>query len=405
MKKLLDAALGLVTGIGGFLEIGSIATSAQAGAEFRYQLIWAVAIGTIGLIVLVEMSGRLAAVSRYTLADAMRDRFGFNYFVIPLLVLLPVGLLTVGAEIGGVSLSLQMATGIGFQWWALPVAFVAWLLLWKGTFNKIENGTALLGLVSVVFAIAAVKLHPQWTHVGAALLPTRPQSDKLHYWFLAVAIIGASISPFLYFFYSSGAVEDKWDRSYLGMNRIVATLGNGFGGALAVAVLIVTALVFAPRGIRVNHYEEAALMLTTVFGHRGFILFVATLGITCFGAVTQFALAGAYLLAEGLGWEWSENEEPKKNARFCLTYTILLLLSSLLMVIGIDPLALTNVTVVLAAASLPISVIPMLVLMNDKTLLREHTNGWLSNAVLVLIALLSVVILLAAIPLQILGSG
>jgi Mn2+/Fe2+ NRAMP family transporter len=75
------------------------------------------------------------------------------------------------------------------------------------------------------------------------------------------------------------------------------------------------------------------------------------------------------------------------------------------MVIGIDPLALTNFTVVLAAASLPISVIPMLVLMNDKTLLREHCNGWLSNAILVVIALLSVVILLAAFPLQILGSG
>jgi Mn2+/Fe2+ NRAMP family transporter len=189
------------------------------------------------------------------------------------------------------------------------------------------------------------------------------------------------------------------------MNRIVATLGNGFGGALAVGVLIVAALVFAPRGIRVNHYEEAALMLTPVFGHLGFILFLVTLGITCFGAVTQFALAGAYLLAEGLGWEWSENEEPKRNARFCLTYTILLFLSSLLMVIGIDPLALTNFTVVLAAASLPISVIPMLVLMNDKTLLREHCNGWLSNAILVVIALLSVVILLAAFPLQILGSG
>lgn len=404
MKKLLEVALGLVTGIGGFLEIGSIATSAQAGAQFRFQLLWAIALGTLGLIFLVEMSGRLSAISRHTLADAIRDRFGFNYFIIPLLVLVPVGFLTIAAEIGGVALSLQMATGVAFQWWALPVAFVAWLLLWKGTFSKIENGTALLGLLSIVFAIAAIRLHPQWTQVGAGLVPTRPVHDRAHYWYLAVAIVGASISPFLYFFYSSGAVEDHWDHEYVGMNRVVATLGNGFGGALAAAVLIVAAMVFAPRGMQVAHYEETALLLTSPFGHLGFVLFVAALGVTCFGAVTQFALAGAYVIAQGLGWEWSENEEPRRNARFSLTYTALIFLSSLLIVIGIDPLGLTNLTVVLAAASLPVSVVPMLVLMNDETLLRDHRNGWLSNAALILIAIVSVVVLFAAFPLVFIGG-
>lgn len=404
MKKLLEVALGLVTGIGGFLEIGSIATSAQAGAQFRFQLLWAIALGTLGLIFLVEMSGRLAAISRHTLADAMRDRFGFNYFIIPLLVLVPVGFLTLAAEIGGVALSLQMATGVAFQWWALPVAFVAWLLLWKGTFSRIENGTALLGLLSIVFAVAVIRLHPHWTQVGAGLLPTRPVHDRAHYWYLAVAIVGASISPFLYFFYSSGAVEDHWDHEYVGMNRVVATLGNGFGGALAAAVLIAAGMVFAPRGMQVAHYEETALLLTSPLGHPGFVLFVAALGITCFGAVTQFALAGAYVIAQGLGWEWSENEEPRRNARFSLTYTALIFLSSLLIVIGIDPLGLTNFTVVLAAASLPVSVVPMLVLMNDETLLREHRNGWIANTALVLIALVSVVILVVAFPLVFVGG-
>jgi Mn2+/Fe2+ NRAMP family transporter len=228
--------------------------------------------------------------------------------------------------------------------------------------------------------------------------------DRAHYWYLAVAIVGASISPFLYFFYSSGAVEDHWDHEYIGMNRVVATLGNGFGGALAAAVLVVAAMVFAPRGLQVAHYEETALLLTSPFGHLGFVLFVAALGITCFGAVTQFALAGAYVIAQGLGWEWSENEEPRRNARFSLTYTALIFLSSLLIVIGIDPLGLTNFTVVLAAASLPVSVVPMLVLMNDETLLRDRRNGWMSNAALIVIALVSVVVLFAAFPLVFVGG-
>ncbi|HKP48700.1 MAG TPA: divalent metal cation transporter, partial [Gemmatimonadales bacterium] len=76
MNQLLEIALGLVTGIGGFLEAGSLATSAQAGATFGFQLVWALALGTICIAFLVEMAGRLAAVSKHTLPDAMRERFG-----------------------------------------------------------------------------------------------------------------------------------------------------------------------------------------------------------------------------------------------------------------------------------------------------------------------------------------
>ena len=75
MKKLLEITLGIVTSIGGFLEVGSLATSAQAGAAFGYQLLWAIVLGTVCLIFLVEMSGRLAAVSKQPLAGAMRERF------------------------------------------------------------------------------------------------------------------------------------------------------------------------------------------------------------------------------------------------------------------------------------------------------------------------------------------
>jgi Mn2+/Fe2+ NRAMP family transporter len=405
VRKIFDVALGVVTGIGGFLEVGSIATAAQAGALFGYRLAWAVALGAFGLVVLSEMSGRLAAVSGRTLADAMRERFGFRFFAVPLTVVFVVSFLVLASEIGGVSVALQMATGIEMRWWAVPVALVAWALLWKGTFSAVEYGTAGLGLVAITFVVAAAKLHPEWTRVAAGFLPTAPADDRARYWFVAVSILGASISPYLYFFYSSGAVEDRWDASYVGMNRVVASLGNALGGLLAVAVLVVAARVFATRGIQIDRYEQLGTMMTPALGKAGFVLFLAALGINCFGATAEITLSTAYLVAQGLGWEWGEDAHPGRHARFSLGYTAVLLAAALPMALGVDPLKLTNASMALTAASLPVTVTPMLVLMNDGTMLHGHTNRWLGNGALALLAVLSLVLLVVALPLQILGGG
>jgi Mn2+/Fe2+ NRAMP family transporter len=405
MKRLLDLTLGIVTSIGGFLEAGSIITAVQAGAVFGYKLLWAVALGTFGLMLLVEQSGRLASVSGRTIGDALRERFGINFFIIPLITGLIVSFLVLASEIGGVSLALQMATGISFRWWALPVAFAGWFLLWKGTFGIVEKGSSILGLVTIVFIVAALKLHPDWRSVGMGLVPTAPSHDGPKYWYLAVSIIGASISPYLYMFYSSGAVEDGWGVDDLSTNKATAVLGMSFGGVLSAAVLVVAALVFLPRGLDVARYEQAGLLLPPVLGHMGFVLFLASLGIACFGATTEITLAMAYLVAQGFGWDWSENARPKQNTRFSLVYTITILLAGLVMAIGIDPLTLTNFSMMLTAASLPVTVVPMLVLMNDEALIGDHHNRWFGNAALGVLSIVSIVVLLAALPLQILGSG
>jgi len=405
MKKLLEIALGMVTGVGGFLEAGSIATAAQAGADFGFQLVWAIAVGTLCLIILLEMSGRLALVSHRTLVDAMRERFGIKFFVIPLLVGLALSWMVLAAEIGGVAFAVQMATGITFQWWALPVAFVGWMLLWKGTFGMIEKGTAFLGLSALAIGDAALRLHPDWTQVGAALLPTRPTHDAAHYWFLAVSIIGASISPYLYYFYSAGAVEEHWDLSYLGMNRIIAALGNAFGGVLAAAVLVVAAVVFLPSGIHVDRFEPIALLLTHPLGLWGFVLMVATLGINCFSATVEIALSMAYLLAQTFGWKWAEDAKPGEHARFSLAYTVLIFLAAVPIALGVDALKLTNISMALTAASLPVTVLPLFVLMNDRVYLHKHKNGWAGNLALGAVAILSIVLLVVSIPLQFMGGG
>ena len=85
MKKWGEIALGVVTGIGGFLEVGSLATAAQGGAEFGFRLTWVLVLGVLCLAFLMEMTGRLAAVSRRTYVDLLRERFGPSPASVPVI--------------------------------------------------------------------------------------------------------------------------------------------------------------------------------------------------------------------------------------------------------------------------------------------------------------------------------
>jgi Mn2+/Fe2+ NRAMP family transporter len=351
------------------------------------------------------MSGRLAAISHHPLPAAVRERFGFTYYVVPLVAESIVDLLVLAAEIGGACIALQLMTGIPFPYWALPVALLAWILLWVGNFEMIEYGISTLGLLTVVFIVAAIKLGPDWSDAAGGLLPRPPAHEKPQYWFLAVSILGATISPYLFNFYSSGAVEDEWDESDLWPNRITAMLGMGFGGTISMAVLICAAIVFYPRGIRVEQYEQVALMITHPLGTWGYWIFAAALFIACFGAALELSLDTAYVYAQAFGWKWGENTKPNDATRFSTTFTAFLFLASLIIVAGMDPLRVTMFSMAFTTLILPLVVLPFLVLMNDTHYVGKHKNGPIGNAVVFIVVILAFIMAAAAIPLQIFGGA
>jgi Mn2+/Fe2+ NRAMP family transporter len=405
MKKFLQIALGVVTGIGGFLEVGSIATAAEAGASFRYALLWSIALGTICLIFLVEMTGRLAAVSKHAVADAVRERFGFPFAVIPRVAEIIVNVMVIAAEIGGVSLALKFVTGIEVRVWAIPVTLLIWLTIWAGTLDFIEDATSILGLVSIAFVVAVVKMHPDLHEIIRGFIPSTPRQDAAHYWYIAVGILGATISPYMFHFYGSGAIEDRWDEDSLGANRVTATLGMSFGAVMSVAVLVCAALVLAPHGIEVARYEQTALILIPALGRWGVPLFAATLGVCCLGAAIEVSLSTSYMVAQTLGWNWGENKKPDREARFSITYVIMLLLGCALLLTGIDPLKLTIFAMALTAVILPLIVVPFMLLLNDETYVHEHRNGPIGNTVVIVTIVLAAIVALVTIPLEIMGGG
>ena len=170
-------------------------------------------------------------------------------------------------------------------------------------------------------------------------------------------------------------------------------------------VLICAAMVLAPRHIKADTFEHMSYLLGTPLGRAGTALFIATVCATCFGATMEIVLSLAYLLAQGFGWAWSQNLKPVKNARFTVAWSVVIAVAGTIILAGADPLELTNISMVATAASLPLTIVPLVVLMNDRRVLSRYTNGWISNIALGMLAVISIVLFVAAVPLQLLGGG
>lgn len=404
MSAIADLLLGVITSIGGFVEAGSISTAAQAGSEFGFQLLWAIAAATIVLALLVEMSGRLAAVSRRSVAAAVRERFGIHFHAVPLTAEFFIDILLLAAEIGGAAVAVKLLTAIGFQWWIVPIGLLAWLVLWLLGFSGIEYGLGLLGLVTLSFVYAAWQLGPDVGDIRAAFVPSLPTHHPTRYAFLAVSIVGATVSPYLLNFYSSGAIEEDMNESELWVNRATAYLGICFGGIVSMGVLVTSAMVLGPKHVIVDSYEQAALMLVPVFKTWAVPIFAASLGIGCFGAAVELSLNAGYVFSQAFGWAWGANKPRRDAARFTTAFTCVLVVSILIALLGFDPLRLTLFSVALTVVIMPIVVLPFLVLMNDEDFVKQHKSTAIGDGVLAALVILGAIMAVVVIPLEYFGG-
>src|SRR2546425_4355123 len=250
VKKIFNLVLGVVTSIGGFVEVGSISTAAQAGAEFGFALLWAIAAATLILAMLAEMAGRMAALGKRSMAAAVRERFGFHFQLVPLGAELIIDVLLLAAEIGGAAIAVTLLTGVGFPWWIVPIGVVVWLVLWLGNFTVIEDGVGLLVIMTLAFVVSVWRLQPDVRAVAGGFIPSVPDHDVTRYAFLAVSIVGATVSPYLLNFYASGAIEEKWGGSELWINRVTSFLCMGFGSVVSIGVLTTASIVLGSRQLQ-----------------------------------------------------------------------------------------------------------------------------------------------------------
>ena len=195
MKRLFAVALGILTAIGGFVDIGDLVVNAQVGARFGLSLGLVVVVGVLGICVFAEMAGRVAVCSGRPTFDLVRERLGPRVGLLNLLASLVVTLLTFVAEIGGVALALSLASSVDPVLVVPLVGLLVWLVLWGARFSVMENVLGLLGLGLVAFTVALWQLGPSWGDLAAqaATFGKPAKEDWLTYGYFAVGLFGTAL--------------------------------------------------------------------------------------------------------------------------------------------------------------------------------------------------------------------
>jgi Mn2+/Fe2+ NRAMP family transporter len=409
MGNALELFLGILTAMGGFVEIGELTFAVNAGAKFGYSLLWVAALGTVGIIVYGEMAGRVAAVRAQPVFNLIRERVGFDAGLVTLVAATAVTLLTCAAEIGGVALIWQLLADWPYRLWVAVAFAVLAVTVWILPFKWIERVFGLGGLLMVIYLVIAWAEGPDWGDVAAAWIPNVPMLESTQeyvlYAYYAVALTASIMLPYETYFYSSGAVEDKWKPSDRSLNRVIVIVGFVLGSALCVALIMIGAQYFGPRHIEPQLPGIVADSAAVQFGVAGLLVAIAGMFFAFAGAAIETALTSAYNIAQFFGWPWGKFRRPRDAPRFTLAWIAAFAIAAVIVLTGVDPVSVVEYSIVFSVVILPLTYLPLLLVAGDERLMGAHANGRLANVLGWSYMGVTTVAAVSAIPLLILTHG
>ena len=405
----LELTLGIMTAVGGFVDISQLVFSGQAGSKFGYALISAFAFSTIGIMVFGEMCGRVAAVARQPVFSLIRHRLGLKLGLVTLAASLLSTLITCAAEIGGLGLILNHLTGAPYRLMCLVSMLAITASIWFLPFKWIERAYGLLGLFMLVFIAALVAIRPPWAQIAGGFVPQVPHGlstkELLTYCYFIVAIFSAVLFPYEAYFYSSGGIEEQWGPKDLLTNRVTSIAGMGLGTLLSIAIVAIAAQLFAAANVAPQMPGSVALQAAIPFGKTGLVLALVGMFFAVAGAAVETCMANAYSIAQFFGWEWGRHKKPWEAPRFTLAWVILMLIALLIVLGGAPVMDLVNYSIVLSIVVLPLSYLPLMLLANDKGYMGAYANKRLAKGLGWFYFIIVAAAAIAAIPLYLLTSG
>ncbi len=376
-------------------DAGGITTYSVAGAHYGYSLLWIMPLVALALIIVQEMSARLGIATGKGLADLIRESLGVRLTAIIIGIVLFANLANTVSEFAGVAASLEIF-GIS-KYLAVPVvATLVWLLIVKGSYGRVEKIFLVASALYLTYVLSGIMAQPDWQQVAHAFVTPSFQLDA-GYVTMIVTIIGTTIAPWMQFYQQASIVDKGLKVTDMIYERIDVIVGSLFAVFVASFIIIACAATLYVNNIPINTAQDAALALEPLAGKYASILFaLGLLNASVFSAAI-LPLSTAYVVCEAFGWEQGVNRSFREAPIFFSVYTALIVLGAGIILLPIPSLInamLSSQT--LNGVLLPIILIVMLKLINDRRLMGRFTNGRLFNIIawiaIVIIILLTVVL-------------
>lgn len=368
---------GLIAGIAGN-DAGGITTYSVLGAQTGLKLLWIFPITIVILAVVQEMVARLGVITGQGLSDLIRDRFGVRWTVFAMAILLIANIANTVAEFAGAA-SAAAIFGIPTLIVVPVVAVAIWGLVLFASYRTVERVFLAVALVFVAYIASAVLAHPDWGAVGKAFItPSLDLSPNIL--LLMVAVVGTTITPYMQFYLQSAIAEKGIDEQELRLEQADAIGGSVWTNVIAVFIVVSTAATLFVAGKTITTAADAAQGLQPFAGDFAGALFAIGLFGASVLAATIMPISTAFVICEAFGWESGVGKRFSDARAFFGIYTFVLFFGALLVLI--PNLDLTGVIVGsqnLQGLLLPVVLIFLVLLVNDRALMGRHANGRKAN--------------------------
>ena len=390
---------GVITAAAGN-DAGGIATFASVGADYGYRLLWLLIPLTLSLGIVQEMCARMGAVTGKGLSDLIREKFGVRWTAFIMLALLIANGGVTVSEFVGIAAALELL-GVT-RYLSVPVAAAAiWWLVVKGTYQRIERVFLAMSLVFLAYVISAFLAHPPWATVAAEAV--RPHFELTPaFLFTFVAVIGTTISPYMQVFIQSTVVEKGVRVENYRLVKIDVWVGTVLAILIVFFLIVSTAATLHVHGQHVDSAAEAASALRPLAGRYAEALFA----VGHFGASMLAAgvlpLATAYSISEAFGFEKGVSSSFREAPIFLGVFTFLVVLgATVAMMPGLSLIHVLIVTQVINGILLPVILVAVMKLVNNRELMGTHVNGplyniaaWLTTIIVSVLSILLIVSML-----------
>jgi Mn2+/Fe2+ NRAMP family transporter len=383
-------------------DAGGITTYSVSGAKYGYALLWMMPLVLIALIIVQEMSARLGVVTGKGLADLIRERMGVRVTTVILALLLFVNLANTVSEFAGVAASMEIF-GVS-KYISVPIAAIAvWFLIVKGNYKVVERVFLVASAIYLAYVASGVIASPNWSEVGKAFATPTFHLD-VGYVTIFVTIIGTTIAPWMQFYQQSSIVDKGIQVKDYAYERVDVIVGSLFAVIVATFITIACASTIYKSGLHIETAKDAALALGPLAGKYASTLFALGLLNASLFSAAILPLSTSYTVCEAFGWENSVSRDLKAAPIFFGIFTALIILGAGIILLPVQSLIQAMlISQTFNGVLLPVILIAMLFLINDKRLMGKFKNGRLFNIIawiisIVLIILAGILIVVTFLP-------